>query len=933
MINEMREFVLELVQSEYETGHILAEDRNEFNELCRDEGYRATKAMYDLYEECHNLGPAGFYAEYKDELDFDPMFAEEYGHEEDENDDGYETAERYYVYGVRGNVESDDFEYEDDAIEWAKENNHPTVKIHRYFYDESGKIRPDGSPEVIWTNDQLEEALSNKEKLKRAYPELDFDTPVTETLTEAIDAEDKMQTAVGILYDMDNFVLSVYDNGYWLSMGVPDGEFSEDDRDLAEMNYADHMWMIEDDGFDTEAFKDLLDAFETATRGRDYDQNERARIIHEAEVILNMTESIEDMDRRCEECNTLLNDMGKCPKCDDGEEDIDESILTEASPADTIRSFDGYKGYKLEGNKLLRIRRGRNGLRRDYTGKSFDDASDAVAYVNNLPKVAEDLEEEGILEETMLTEADPQTKIQRNRERANKKELRNSNKLKVQADKVVQNDKAHKDAKTWTFYTLDKNGKITKKYSQVEFMRKFHDDDKARYNALVVDAGGNIVRRGTEWLYKKGYKFYPEDTQTNIPLEKYTYEGVYDLPPFFNRKDNVMRRTAVGSTGKKKGDELKKGSGFDLPPSPQPEPPEGITPPGGKDSGKDSGNGSNGSGKSGGSNGSSGGAGGGSNNNNNNSNNISISNNVSGGGRGGSSGGSGGGRGGHGGSSNNKDEKPVDDETPKSNLPPDIKAAINAAKVFDHDITAMRSGTLVPLSDDELRKIKSIAPDAKIFATNREDKKNIPLLDLAKKAAKSNLLEKFDDNFEYDDFDITELDEGLSTDEFQELIQLADGIGIKTIGELNDFKERESIDDGALLDYMRQYTDDIGPDFEIKEALFAEAPITEEFTSYSNIRDQFDANKINYAQREAFEEMLIKGCNALSIDPELATIYEDFDREFDPIYFADESKELRYNVLKIKVFDLDVIRIEFKGTIYIVFKSKADADIYMNYAH
>ena len=35
-------------------------------------------------------------------------------------------------------------------------------------------------------------------------------------------------------------------------------------------------------------------------------------------------ESIEDMDRRCEKCNTLLNDGGTCPKCDDGAEDTDE---------------------------------------------------------------------------------------------------------------------------------------------------------------------------------------------------------------------------------------------------------------------------------------------------------------------------------------------------------------------------------------------------------------------------------------------------------------------------------------------------------------------------------------------------------------------------------------------------------------------------------
>ena len=116
------------------------------------------------------------------------------------------------------------------------------------------------------------------------------------------------------------------------------GEFDEDDRDLAEANYKDHEWLIEDDGFDTEAFKDLLDAFKTATHGKDYDQNERARIIHEAEVILNMNESY-DKDgnpEKCPECDTLLNDMGTCPKCIEGEEES----LQEASISDTINKVD-----------------------------------------------------------------------------------------------------------------------------------------------------------------------------------------------------------------------------------------------------------------------------------------------------------------------------------------------------------------------------------------------------------------------------------------------------------------------------------------------------------------------------------------------------------------------------------------------------------------
>ena len=40
-----------------------------------------------------------------------------------------------------------------------------------------------------------------------------------------------------------------------------------------------------------------------------------------AKVVTECNESVDDMDRRCEKCNTLLNDGGTCPKCDDGEED------------------------------------------------------------------------------------------------------------------------------------------------------------------------------------------------------------------------------------------------------------------------------------------------------------------------------------------------------------------------------------------------------------------------------------------------------------------------------------------------------------------------------------------------------------------------------------------------------------------------------------
>ena len=45
-----------------------------------------------------------------------------------------------------------------------------------------------------------------------------------------------------------------------------------------------------------------------------------------ADHIKTLTESVADMHKRCEKCNTLLNDGGTCPKCDDGEEDYGDEL-------------------------------------------------------------------------------------------------------------------------------------------------------------------------------------------------------------------------------------------------------------------------------------------------------------------------------------------------------------------------------------------------------------------------------------------------------------------------------------------------------------------------------------------------------------------------------------------------------------------------------
>lgn len=65
-------------------------------------------------------------------------------------DNESEVDFRYYVYANNDDVVSDAFDFEEDAISWAQENNYPIVKIHNYYRDTDGELNPDGDPEVVW---------------------------------------------------------------------------------------------------------------------------------------------------------------------------------------------------------------------------------------------------------------------------------------------------------------------------------------------------------------------------------------------------------------------------------------------------------------------------------------------------------------------------------------------------------------------------------------------------------------------------------------------------------------------------------------------------------------------------------------------------------------------------------------------------------------
>ena len=69
--NELRD----VVAMSFETGHFSFDNYEDFKREYSDYG----KEGWEYYCELVNLGPAGFYEEFKDDYDFDPMFVQEYG--------------------------------------------------------------------------------------------------------------------------------------------------------------------------------------------------------------------------------------------------------------------------------------------------------------------------------------------------------------------------------------------------------------------------------------------------------------------------------------------------------------------------------------------------------------------------------------------------------------------------------------------------------------------------------------------------------------------------------------------------------------------------------------------------------------------------------------------------------------------------------------
>lgn len=259
---------------------------------------------------------------------------------------------------------------------------------------------------------------------------------------------------------------------------------------------------------------------------------------------------------RCENCGTLLNDMGTCPKCDDGEEDyrdLDEAIHNHSSLPDEIEDeiyyyvIDEFRGNAPSNSfdKLLDeledIEFDHEAARR-YYGELVD------TYTNDTESLEVELE---LLNESLLTEGPKLRALgrkiankfdpagARDREVGGHKKDENSHRAK-QAPKICARDFTTA-AQGNRFYPNKKNTKVMNYDEWCDAYGTVTPADENSYaewyNAIVTDDHGFYIRRGSEDLHNKGVRFVPEQNDDVLRM--------YRVSPYVTPADQAL--SAVGA--------------------------------------------------------------------------------------------------------------------------------------------------------------------------------------------------------------------------------------------------------------------------------------------------------------------------------------------------------------------------------------------------
>lgn len=145
-----KDLIKEIVLADFECGHFTTAEF--FIEDEEGDFTGVEQEAADCYQELVDMGPAGFYEEFADELDFDPDFVAEYGDPDDEDDDYEETS---------STLDDNDWDEEDDPLYGYGEDDGLEESTKRKVQEGEEQFVYYDDPEV-WGDiyrDLLEEAV------------------------------------------------------------------------------------------------------------------------------------------------------------------------------------------------------------------------------------------------------------------------------------------------------------------------------------------------------------------------------------------------------------------------------------------------------------------------------------------------------------------------------------------------------------------------------------------------------------------------------------------------------------------------------------------------------------------------------------------------------------------------------------------------------
>ena len=237
----------------FETGHHSAYDFNEFKRVFTD--ISNVKAGWEFYSELRDLGPAGFYAEHKDDYVFDDMFIDEYGGESEEDEGPYLGKGKVSVTAYN-NYGPGEFPYwsgkKFDAKEWPEilkqfadtsHGSRPFEVLSVYGSEVSGwYVYNDKTGEYVFTASNPQELLDKFNSITKSINNDLDDIQIVDKACKAANIEyddilDDVSRGLVVLYREDKSfdeteLKSIRDNIVKLSSKLTGCSFDEDTRKI-----------------------------------------------------------------------------------------------------------------------------------------------------------------------------------------------------------------------------------------------------------------------------------------------------------------------------------------------------------------------------------------------------------------------------------------------------------------------------------------------------------------------------------------------------------------------------------------------------------------------------------------------------------------------------------------------------------------------------